>query len=92
MAGVVYRVNTDFLAVFTKRNSLETRTFMPTSDFRFDYDKDPSSTNSGQISRATIRDNENEIVIVNMTSDEECQLLFNTNLEDYVNQVEQGIQ
>lgn len=88
MANIVYRLNSDFLVVFTKRNSIENKTYMPITDFRFSYERDPIT---GLVVRAVITDTENIIAIINLSSDDECMDLFGITLDDYVRDVENGL-
>jgi hypothetical protein len=89
MPGIAYRINTDLIGIYTERQSFETETIIPVADFKFQYTRDRIS---GRVDNVTVKDNQNETLIININSDDESIQLYGMDLEELKNQIRDGIQ
>lgn len=88
MAGIVSRMggNGTTLLLFSRRNP-DVLNYISEDNFRVETDVD---INTQIPNRLTIFDGEK--IIINITSDEEAQLLFQTSLQDLIDQINRGLQ
>lgn len=88
MAQIVSRMggNGTTLLLLSRKNP-DVRNYISEDNFRVETDVD---INTQIPNRLTIFDGEK--IIINITSDEEAQLLFQTSLQDLIDEINQGLQ